>query len=188
MTRYPGIKVRASIGHWAFLLEEVLACRMDIAEVTALSPVDGLHCFEYSRQQIILFVATTHAWAKREALSINELHEEKMVALDDKSMTRKIFNTLLDEHQVEPDIVLELDNWETMKEVVAAGIGFGIAQEDEFGPDPRLVKIPLSDAQCSAGQYFACLPEYKDLKAIAAFLDIAKREKEVRRLKKVGII
>ncbi len=187
MTQYPGIKVRASIGHSAYLLEEVAACRMDIAEVTALSPVSGLHCFDYSRQQIILFVATHHPWAERKRLSIHELHGEKMVALDNESMTRKIFNTLLEKHQVEPNIVLELDNWETMKEVVAAGIGFGIAQEDEFGPDPHLVKIPLEDAACSAVQYFVCLPEYKDLKAIAAFLDIAQKEKELRRLTKAGI-
>lgn len=187
MNEYPGVKVKASIGHSAYLLEEIRACRMDIAEITALAPVPGLYSLDFSQQQIILFVARTHAWALRESLSILELHKEKMVALDNESMTRKIFDSFLEKKQIAPNIVLELDNWETMKEVVAAGIGFGIAQEDEFGPDPRLVRIPLSDADCSAIQYFVCQSEYRDLNAVAAFLDIAQKEKELRRLAHLGI-
>ncbi len=93
-------------------------------------------------------------------------------------MTRQIFNTRLEEKSIRPRIMLELDNWDAMKEVVAAGVGFGIALEDEFGPDSRLEKIRLTGADLKAHQYFVCQPEYRELKVISAFLDIAEKEKE----------
>ena len=97
-------------------------------------------------------------------------------------MTRRIFDRNLDGKGIKPDIVLELDNWETMKETVAAGVGFGIALEDEFGSDDRLVKIPILGALFNANQYFVCLPEYRDLNVISAFLDIAGKEGEKNRI------
>lgn len=184
LEEYPGISVKASIGHSTKLKEEVKACRMDIAEVTAIEPDPMLFNLKFSEQQILLFVSRSHAWANRSQIDISSLDEKKMVALHTESMTRQIFNKELDERGIKPNIVLELDNWETMKETVAAGIGFGIALEDEFGPDERLVKIALTGARFTAGQYFICQPEYRELKVIAAFLEIAAKESENNRILK----
>ncbi|WDP92689.1 MAG: LysR family transcriptional regulator [Desulfobacter sp.] len=179
---YPGVRVKASIGHSESLMAEVLDCRMDVAEVTALQPDPRLHHFKYSEQEILLFIASTHPWAAKGKMDIRALHGERMVALHSPSMTRQIFNRRLDEENICPKIMLELDNWDAMKEVVAAGVGFGIALEDEFGPDPRLAKIRLTGADLTAGQYFVCQPEYRELAVISAFLDIAEKEKEKNRI------
>lgn len=184
MGEYPGVRVKASIGHSASLLEEVIACRMDIAEITALEPDPRLFSLKYSEQAILMFVSKTHPWADKSRINIRRLDGEKMVALHGKSMTRQIFDRKLARAGVRPDVALELDNWETMKEVVAAGIGFGIALEDEFGPDDRLKKIALKGDDFKAFQYFVCQPEYRELKLISAFLDIAAKESEKLRILK----
>ncbi|MCG8637684.1 MAG: LysR substrate-binding domain-containing protein [Desulfobacterales bacterium] len=181
---YPGVSVKASIGHSARLKEEVTACRMDIAEITDTRPAPNLYNLKFSEQEILLFVSRDHPWAGRPQIHIRHLHNEKMVALHTESMTRRIFSRKLNEKGITPNIVLELDNWETMKETVSAGVGFGIALEDEFGPDERLVKIALKGARFTAGQYFVCQPEYRELKVIAAFLDIAEKESEKYRILK----
>ncbi len=182
MARYPEIHVKATIGHSSSLVEEVLACRMDIAEITALRPDPRLHHLKYSEQEIFLFVSKDHPWAFRKQIHIKKLHNEKMVALHTKSMTRQVFDEKLSPFGIRPDIALELDSWETMKDSVIAGIGFGIALEDEFGPDDRMVKIALKGADFKAFQYIVCLPEYQDLKLISAFLDVAHNESIKNRL------
>lgn len=184
MEKYPGVRVKASIGHSATLIAEIEACRMDIAEITALEPDPRFHFFKYSEQQILLFVSKHHPWAGKKEIMIESLHNKKMVALHDRSMTRQIFNRKLARFNVVPDIALELDNWDTMKETVAAGIGFGIALEDEFGPDDRLAKIRLKGSDFTAYQYFVCQPEYRDLKLISAFLDVAVAQRDQHRILK----
>ncbi|MCG8552724.1 MAG: LysR substrate-binding domain-containing protein [Desulfobacterales bacterium] len=181
---YPGIKIKANIGHSGKLKEEVLSCQLDVAEVTAIEPDPLLYNLKFSEQRILLFVSQDHPWAGQPCINMEQLNGEKMVALSNKSMTRQIFNMNLDGKGVRPDIVLELDNWETMKETVMAGVGFGIALEDEFGPDDRLVKIPIKGASFKANQYFVCLPEYRELNVVSAFLDIAKKEGEKYRILK----
>jgi len=184
MAGYPGIRVRASIGNSESLLASVADCRLDVAEVTALEPDPRFYNLRYADQEILLFVAGTHPWAEKRDISLSDLHGENMVALHTPSMTRQIFHRRLSEEEVRPKIALELDNWEAMKEMVAAGIGFGIALEDEFGPDKRLRKIRFSGPPIIAHQYFVCQPEYRELKLISAFLDIARREKETREIVK----
>lgn len=184
MKDFPGVRVKASIGHSAGLLEEISACRMDVAEITAIEKDPKLYYQKYSEQNILMFVSKTHPWARKKKIDITALHNEKMVALHGKSMTRQIFNKKLAEKGVKPDIVLELDNWDTMKEVVAAGVGFGIALEDEFGPDERLLRVSLKGSDFKAYQYFVCHPEYKDFKTVSAFLDIVSKESEKLRIRK----
>lgn len=181
---YPGIKTKASIGHSGKLKNDVLSCKVDVAGITAVEPDPRLYNLKFNEQRILLFVSTRHSWAGRPAINIAQLNNEKMVALSNESMTRRIFDRNLDGKGIRPDIVLELDNWETMKETVAAGVGFGIALEDEFGSDDRLVKIPILGALFKANQYFVCLPEYRELNVISAFLDIAGKEGEKSRILK----
>ncbi|MCG8567278.1 MAG: LysR substrate-binding domain-containing protein [Desulfobacterales bacterium] len=190
METYPGIRVRADIGHSTQLLDQVLACRMDLAEVTAREPDPRLHHLKYSEQQILLFVSRDHAWASRKTLPVKALHGQKMVALHTRSMTRQIFDQALEKRGVKPNIVLELDNWATMRELVSANIGFGIALEDEFGPRETLVrehlkKIRLRGKDFTAGQYFVCQPEYRDLTLVKAFLDIAEQERDRHKIQKI---
>lgn len=180
MARHPGIKIRAQIGDSLTLIDDVLACRLDLAEVTAAEPIKELYNLTYSNQQIVLFVARHHPWAGWGEVQAGDLGGREMVARHASSMTRRIFEARLQRVDVVPRVVMELDSWETVKEAVAAGIGFGIALEDEFSHDPRLRPVPLKGIDLSARQYFVCLPEFKQLRTVQTFLDLV-REFRVRR-------
>ncbi len=122
MERYPGIQIKAEIGDSKPLLEKVPTCQLDIVGITGKISDPRLHQYKYSDQDIVLFVARDHPWSKQKnTLSIADLDGEPMVARTEKSMTRRIFWEALEEQSVKPDIVLELDTWETMKEAVASG-------------------------------------------------------------------
>jgi DNA-binding transcriptional LysR family regulator len=75
---------------------------------------------------------------------------------------------------IRPRIVLELDSWETIREAVASGLGFGIVLEDEFTPDPRIRKIDLAGAGVKALQYFVCMPDFRNLRPLEAFFRLVE--------------
>jgi len=183
MERYPGIQVNAKIGDSINLIEDVIACRLDLAEITGDTLDDRLVNFAYSEQSIVLFVSEKHPWSQMPSIEAIELNDQSMVARHATSMTRQLFKRRLNRLGVHPKVVMELDSWEAMKEAVAAGIGFGIALEDEFIHDPRLTAIRVKGLDLSARQYVVCLPEFEHLRPIQAFFDVAKEIKAVRKKK-----
>jgi aminoethylphosphonate catabolism LysR family transcriptional regulator len=180
MERYPGIQVKAKIGDSATLVEDVIACRLDLAGVTDMVPDDRLTNLAYSDQAIVLFVARNHPWVGLPGISAELLNDQPMVARHHTSMTRQIFEQRLQGQCVHPRVVMELDSWEAMKEAVAAGIGFGIALEDEFIHDDRLTGIRINGLDLWARQYVVCLPEFEDLRPIQAFLEVVREIKTFR--------
>ena len=174
MNRYPEIQVKARVDDSLNLLEDVLACRLDIAEVTCAVPDPRVFSFHYSNQEIVLFVARGHALAGAPSLDICRLHGRRMVALHPTSMTRQIFISRLQRRGIMPRIDLELDSWETLRDAVAEGIGFGIALADEYSNDPRLVRVALTGADLRASQHFICMPEFRHLKTVSAFFDLVE--------------
>lgn len=175
MDKYPGIQVNAKISESANLVEDVIACRLDLAEITGVVPDSRMTTLVYGSQSIVLFVADDHPWAAQASIDASALHGRQMVARHPTSMTRQIFERRLDRRGIRPRIVMELDSWEAMKEAVAAGIGFGIALADEFVHDPRLVGVRVADLDLSARQYVVCLPEFEHLRPIQAFFDVVRQ-------------
>ena len=180
MERYPGVKVKARIGDSATLIEDVLGYRLDLAEVTGTEPDQRLINVAYSDQSIVLFVAQNHPWVSLPGITAAQLQDQPMVARHTASKTRQIFQRRLEDRGVHPRIVMELDSWEAMKEAVAAGIGFGIALEDEFIHDARLTGIRLTNIDLSARQYFVCLPEFEHLRPVQAFFDMVRKIRPLR--------
>jgi aminoethylphosphonate catabolism LysR family transcriptional regulator len=186
MARYPGVQVRARIGDSDELIEAVKDCRLDLAGVTGTEPDTRLFSLPYCDQSIVLFVSIHHPWAKRPYLDAATLNNQPMVARPSGSMTRQIFERRLARQSIRPRVVMELDSWEALKEAVAAAIGFGIALEDEFAHDSRLVGVPVRDMDLSAGQFFVCLPEFEKLQAVQAFFDLVGEIKNHRQAQRTA--
>ncbi|WP_319407947.1 LysR substrate-binding domain-containing protein [uncultured Desulfosarcina sp.] len=181
MERYPGVQVKATIGDSANLIEDVLGFRLDLAEVTGAEPDQRLINYAFSDHSIVLFVARNHPWVSLPGITASQLNDQPMVARHHTSKTRQIFQRRLKDRGVHPRIVMELNSWETMKEAVAAGIGFGIALEDEFIYDARLTGIRLTDIDLSARQFFVCLPEFEHLRPVQAFFEVVREIQSLHR-------
>ena len=60
-----------------------------------------------------------------------------------------------------------------MREIVASGAGMGVVSDAEFGSDPRLVKIPITDCEMVMTEALVCLRERARGRLVRAFLDTA---------------
>ncbi len=70
---------------------------------------------------------------------------------------------------------IEAEGREAVREIVASGAGIGFVSQAEFGHDPRLVAIPISDCRMSMNESLIHLAARADLRVIRVFMEFARR-------------
>ena len=98
-----------------------------------------------------------------------------MVLRELGSMTRRLFERATTKAKVNPRVVMEIESREAVREAVAAGLGIGVVSEPEFGNDERLVSVPVADGHLVLREYVVCLRERRNLRVVAAFLDLVRK-------------
>ena len=65
------------------------------------------------------------------------------------------------------------DDLEAVREAVAEGLGLGVVAETAYRPDPRLVKLTISDTSMATQVHFICRKERHQAPLISIFLGLA---------------
>jgi DNA-binding transcriptional LysR family regulator len=97
-----------------------------------------------------------------------------MVFREQGSATRRAFEKALALANVNVRRVLEIESREAVRELVANGIGIGIALEEEFVPHERLRPLQIADADVYIHPHVVCLLERRNAPLIQAFLGVVK--------------
>jgi aminoethylphosphonate catabolism LysR family transcriptional regulator len=172
--RYPGIRLSVAIGNSEKLLADLVEHRADVA-ILAMRPAGPrFHAFPFREDRLIAFVERGHEWSGRSRIRLEELAGRRLALREIGSTTRELFESALQRHGVQRGEALELGSREAVREAVAAGLGIGIVAESEFGDDRRLVPLPFAGSELQTIEYVACLAERRDLRLVAAFLEIAE--------------
>jgi len=175
--RYPGIRLSVSTGNSEKLLGDLLEHRADVAILAARPAGPRFHATPFREDRLIAFVDRRHEWEGRARIRLEDLAGRRLVLREVGSSTRRLIETALAQHRIQPGDVLELGSREAVREAVAAGLGIGIVAESEFGEDPRVVPLPIAGGELSTTEYIACLADRRDLRLVQAFLEIAERAK-----------
>ncbi len=70
-------------------------------------------------------------------------------------------------------VALEMGSRESVREAVAEGLGLGVVAETAYRPDPRLVKLTISDTSMATQVHFICRKERHQAPLISTFLGLA---------------
>ena len=84
--------------------------------------------------------------------------------------------------------VLEIESREAVAEAVAAGIGVGVALEEDAHPDDRVHPIRVRDAELYLELHLTCLEERKDSPLIKAFFDVVTSIHDRDRLARLALL
>jgi len=172
--RYPGIELSIHSGN----SEEVVSQLYDYeAEVGILGELPRGRDFEVihlSSTPIIAFVAAGHPLARRRSVELAELAGEMLVLREHGSKTRQHIEAAAARRGVTLKATIEAEGREAVREIVATGGGVGVVSAAEFGPDGRLVAVPISDCDAQMDEALICLRERAGSKLIRAFLEIAR--------------
>jgi aminoethylphosphonate catabolism LysR family transcriptional regulator len=172
---YPSIKLSVSVGNSTSTLQNLLNHESDVGVLSDHEPDHRLFTRTYDSQSIILIVNRDHPWAERDGISIRELDGKPIVLRELGSNTRREFEAAAVEANVTPNVILEINNGEAVREAVAEGHGIGVFGDQALAPDPRLRILRFVDADIRTNRYLACLRERKDERLIHAFFDVANR-------------
>ena len=124
MSLYPEAHVQLECLHPHKVVEAVLTGEADIG-IMSYPPADrALSVVPLREEPMALVCHPNHRLARRRVVMPAELGGEPFVAFDPDLTIRKAIDRALRQHNVRPNIVMEFDNIETIKQaiIIAAGI------------------------------------------------------------------
>jgi DNA-binding transcriptional LysR family regulator len=125
-TLAPGVRLAVRTGHSEEVLAMVLAEDVHVGLVRALhhgSEVESVPVYE---DHLVVVVPPGHRLAGGAGIRLEDLDTEPLILFDRTSSYHELTNALFREAGVLPSTVMELDNIESAKQMVAHGLGVAL--------------------------------------------------------------
>ena len=133
MSRYPKANVRLEYLHPAKVLESVENGQADVGLISYPRSTRTLEAEPWREEPMVLVCAPVHSLAGRVQISLDELDGHSMVSFDPDLVIRHEIDRTLAAHGVEPRVVMEFDNIETIKRAVEIDAGVALLPEPTVG-------------------------------------------------------
>ena len=129
---FPHIKVKIREGPTYRIVEEISNLLHDLAVVANLDyGIPELKAMEVSRGHKMIFVASpADPLSLEDELDITALNGHPLILPAEKSATRAVLLNMLEEREIEPVIIAEVNNIESAKSLVKMGQGVALLLED----------------------------------------------------------
>lgn len=128
--RNPNAYIRVNIAHSYEIIEALKERSLDIGVIEGdMSYGPEIERYKVSSNKLVLVAPAVSKWNKIRNISINELMSEPFITREEESTLRYLFNSYLKSIGYNLDdmnIVMEITNWEAMKEAVLRNVGLAI--------------------------------------------------------------
>jgi LysR family transcriptional regulator, low CO2-responsive transcriptional regulator len=170
--RHEGLTFSLTMGNSSDVVSDVLDYAADVGVTAKQTSDPRLHSVRLRSDRLVVFVPRSHEWSRRTSVPIRDLACQDLVMRERGSITREVFEARLAENGVRPNVLVEVQSREAVREAVAAGFGIGIIFDSEFGQDPACRKLAVTGADLSVAEYVICLEERRRLPLVRSFLDV----------------
>jgi aminoethylphosphonate catabolism LysR family transcriptional regulator len=172
--RYPGVRITMRLGNATRVLADLRDGETDVAVLNLVEQGADLFDRPLLRDRLLALVSAAHPWAARGEVALEELGGAPLILREPGSATRALLVDALAGPGLVPRVALELGSREAVREAVLAGLGVGVVFARELVPDERLRPLAIIGADLSATVSLVCLGERRELRAVAAFFDVAQ--------------
>ena len=173
LQRYPGMRVTMRLGNATRALADLREGHTDVAVLNLIEQGNDLFSRPLLRDRLVTLVKAGHEWAERTAVDLDELSAAPLILREPGSATRALIADAFAAADLVPRVALELGSREAVREAVLAGLGIGVVFARELVPDPRLQSLAIRGGDLGATVSLVCLAERRELRAVAAFFDVA---------------
>jgi DNA-binding transcriptional LysR family regulator len=142
--RYPGVELRLTSGNTRTIAELLSARELDIALVEG--PVDdpGIEVRPWREEEMVLISGPDHRLARATVpITMEAVADEIVLISEPGSGTRDVVLAALDAHRIVPRSILEVGNTETIKQIVAGGLGIAIVSAAAAADQVALNKLVI---------------------------------------------
>ena len=133
MSRHPKANVRLEYLHPDRVLESVEQGQADIGIVSYPRSTRTLEAEPWREEPMVLVCAPGHAFAGRDTIQLSALDGQAMVSFDPDLVIRHEIDRVFAARGVEPNVVMEFDNIETIKRAVEIDAGVALLPEPTVG-------------------------------------------------------
>ena len=127
--------------------EQLERDELDFGIVITTNAPSNLQLFQMSTNQIVACLPNDHLLANKTTISFNDIHEDNLIMLKSGSYLRQAILTEFDKHNIAPRIILESNQIETIKGLVASGVGISFLLDVIVHNETTLKAIPLTEAK-----------------------------------------
>ena len=173
LQRYPGMRVTMRLGNATRALADLREGHTDVAVLNLIEQGNDLFSRPLLRDRLVALVKAGHEWAERTAVDLDELSAAPLILREPGSATRALLADAFAAADLVPRVALELGSREAVREAVLAGLGISVVFARELVPDPRLQSLAIRGGDLGATVSLVCLAERRELRAVAAFFDVA---------------
>lgn len=170
-TIYPDIDITVQFGNSQRCFESLIAMEADVGIIAEVDADPRLKTIAYSEHKVVVFVNAQHPFFQRKTISIYELENQKVIQREVGSATRSAMQTVLNDHNVTINPILDIGSREGIWKAVEQGLGIGFVADFEFIPHPNLRAIPIHDANITTRYYLAFLEYRSQSKLIRSFCE-----------------
>ncbi|MGD0090229.1 MAG: LysR family transcriptional regulator [Planctomycetota bacterium] len=147
MTAFPQIKVRLEYLRPNKVYDAVVNEEADLGVMSYPRKDRAVTTIPWRAERMVFVCYPSHPLAGKQLIAAADLEGEKFIAFDADLPIRKAIERSLKQQHSSPNLVMELDNVETMKQAIAIGVGVSILPEPTIRREAaagRLVAIPLA--------------------------------------------
>ena len=178
---HPGIDAKMHVGHRQSLLNRISENADDL--YLMMNPPDGdeVVSLRLLPNPIMVYAPVGHPLAKQQKIPFSRLAAEPLLAREQGSGTRMTTDRLFREHNLVPNIRMELGSNEALRESIRAGLGISILSQYAVGDDAEtgLVVLDVEGFPIESHCYLV-YPVGKQLSFVAqTFLDFMRKEMQL---------
>lgn len=167
-TRHPGVRFQLVQNYGEAMIDKLRAGQLDLCLTSPLPDAPDLVGRRLDEQRLNFVVPEGHRLAGRKRIRFAEAADEWFVTLEPGYGLRRITDALCAEAGFTPRIAFEGEEAETLRGLVAAGLGVALLPPPTF-PRPGVVEIPVSTPRAARDIVVVWLAGHPDTPPVAAF-------------------
>jgi len=125
LEQYPQADVQLDIANTPEVVAKVLNYEVDIGMIEGEVQHRELELIPWREDELVVFCAATHPWARKGALNTRDIKEAKWILREPDSGARHTFERAMEGLIPQMNIYLEFKHNEAIKNAVEAGLGIG---------------------------------------------------------------
>ena len=144
-TQYPQTCIEVRSGTGRQRLEWLRAYELDLIVAAMDTPPPDVEFHPIFDSAPVLITPRDHPLAARHCVPIDEVAPYPLVGHASTTYVRQVTEMILWVHGIAPDVVVEVDGWDVIKNYVSAGVGISFVPDLCLTDHDRLWTIPFKD-------------------------------------------
>ncbi len=145
--RYPGIEVSLNVANHDRLIERLSENRDDIYIMSQLPHSPEVNAIPFLENPLVVLASRNHPLVEQTRIPLSRIVQEPFIVRETGSGTRRTVQKLLDQHNLNIQIKMELASNEAIKQAVAGGLGISILSRHTINLEGASGQIAILDVQ-----------------------------------------